>query len=104
MHALFVRLTAHPDKAAELALALEEQGLAVQDEVGTIIWGVHTVPDAQDEFWLYELYESDSSYQAHRNSESMATLRSVFDRCLAKPPEVVVGRPISMGKGILGSG
>jgi quinol monooxygenase YgiN len=76
MFAFLTRLKAKPDKRdALIALNLTMQEATAAEE-GVPVYVFHTAVDNPDEFYYYDLYETEEAYTAHCSTEAFRTMLS----------------------------
>lgn len=92
MFAFLTRLRAKPgQRAALIALNLTMQEATALEE-GVPVYVFHTAMDDPDEFYYYDLYESEAAYNAHCSSEAFGTMLSSISE-LADITEVTKLQP-----------
>ena len=94
----FVRMTAKEGKAAEvLELLLSNPRRIEAGEPGNIAFGVHRGRDDPNEFWLYEVWESEAAVEAHESGAAFTEYKETL-RPLVEPDTVLFGNtvPIKM--------
>ena len=70
MHAVIVKFEARPGRAAELReLLLKQAANSLAREPGCRVFDAAASPERPDEFWLYELYDDEDAFRAHRQTE-----------------------------------
>lgn len=76
MFAFLTRLKAKPGKRdALIALNLTMQN-ATATEDGVPVYVFHTAADNPDEFYYYDLYESEAAYHAHCSTDAFRNMLS----------------------------
>jgi quinol monooxygenase YgiN len=76
MFAFLTRLRAKPGKRdALIALNLTMQEATAAEE-GVPVYVFHTAVDYPDEFYYYDLYESQEAYNAHCSTQAFRTMLS----------------------------
>ncbi len=102
MFAFLTRLRAKPGKRdALIALNLTMQEATAVEE-GVPVYVFHTAEDNPDEFYYYDLYESEDAYSAHCATEtframlsSLGELAEVIEMTKLKPFGPIKSRPIA---------
>jgi quinol monooxygenase YgiN len=92
--AQFARFRGVESNVPELRAALEDAARAAADEPGTLIYAIHQDSTEPNTLWLYELYDSVESQQAHSGSDATAQLRSAVADLLQEPLSVSRGTPV----------
>jgi quinol monooxygenase YgiN len=93
--AQFARFRGVEGKASELRAALEDAAKAASEEPGTLIYAIHQDAAEPNTLWLYELYDSVESQQAHSSSGATSQLRSAVGDLLQEPLSVSRGTPVT---------
>lgn len=76
MFAFLTRLRAKPGKrAALIALNLTMQDATAAEE-GVPVYIFHTAEQDPDDFYYYDLYETEEAYNAHCSTEAFRTMLS----------------------------
>ncbi|MBJ18445.1 MAG: hypothetical protein GY910_11575 [bacterium] len=69
MHAFITHMRAKPGKRDEVIALTTVMLEKTQSEQGVPVYLFHTESDSPDDFWFYDLYESDDARTAHEASE-----------------------------------
>jgi (4S)-4-hydroxy-5-phosphonooxypentane-2,3-dione isomerase len=81
--ALVVELNVKPDKRRQFLQAIETNATAsVRDEPGCLRFDVVQDRDDSDHFVLYELYNDDAAFEAHRSAPHFSAWRAAAATCL----------------------
>lgn len=99
--AVFAKLTAKPDKRAELQAGLEKLVGAARGEDGTLFYALHQQADNPDVFWVYEFYADQAALDLHSASPTMAEALGVLGDVLGEAPLLVTTNPLQ-GKNLPG--
>ena len=76
MFAFLTRLKAKPGKReALMALNLTMQNATAEEE-GVPVYVFHTAADNPDEFYYYDLYETEAAYHAHCSTDAFRNMLS----------------------------
>jgi quinol monooxygenase YgiN len=97
--ACIAKLSSAPGKRAELAAALQVALDHVEQEPGTRYYLLHEDAKDADVLWMYELYEGQADFDAHRHASWMAELGPSLAPLLGGRPELTFLTPIG-GKGL----
>ncbi len=65
---LAVNWTAKPGNEARVREILEQLGEASRQEPGVLTYTTHVDPDNPCEFFIYEMYQDASGFEAHQQS------------------------------------
>ena len=65
MFAFITHMRARPGKREELMRVNATMQRVTAEEPGVPIYAFHTAEDSPDDFWFYDLYESQAAYEAH---------------------------------------
>ena len=84
--ALWVRLEAKPDKAADVERFLEGGLALVQEEPATTAWFALRLGPTT--FGIFDAFPDDSGRQAHLNGRVAAALMANASALLAQPPSI----------------
>jgi quinol monooxygenase YgiN len=83
MHAFITHMRAKPGKREEVVSLTTVMLEKTQSEQGVPVYIFHFEADHPDEFWFYDVYESDAARTAHEASEefkrTMPALMQVAD-------------------------
>jgi quinol monooxygenase YgiN len=92
MFAFITRLRAKPGKReALIALNRTMQEVTAAEE-GVPVYVFHTAVDNPDEFYYYDLYETEAAYLAHCSTEAFRTMLSALGE-LAEVTEMTKLQP-----------
>ena len=62
-----------PENITEVRESLEQIALASRQEPGNLVYEPHVAPDEPGTFRVFEIYEDEAAFQAHRASEHFIT-------------------------------
>lgn len=96
--AVVAKLIAAEGKRDDLVNALKPLLDAVQEEPGTLAYGLHTANDDANVVLFYELYEDDAALGAHSGSAAMKAVGPTLAGLLGGAPEILRYTPVG-GKG-----
>jgi quinol monooxygenase YgiN len=65
MFAFITHMRARPGKREELMRLNRTMQEVTAQEAGVPIYAFHTAADSPDDFWFYDLYETQEAYEAH---------------------------------------
>lgn len=101
MFAYLTHLRAKPGKRDALMEANKTMQSATLQEEGVPVYIFHTCEESPDEFYYYDLYESEQAYQAHCQSEpfqqmisSIGELADVLEMRKLAPFGVIKSQPV----------
>ncbi len=92
--AVVAKLTAQPDRRADVRAALEKLAVSTTDEAGTLLYVFNQETQNPDVFWFYELYASNEALAAHSGSAAMAEAFGALGDALAEAPLIVTAEPL----------
>jgi len=72
MHAFITHMRAKEGKREEVIALTTVMLEKTQGEDGVPVYIFSTAADSPDDFWFYDLYESDEASKAHESSEEFA--------------------------------
>ncbi len=93
--AVIAKLTTNEGKRDEVVAVMTAMVEAVNAEVGTEIYALHTQADDDVTIWFYELYTDKDSLKAHGTSEAMAASGPKLKGLLAGRPEIIMLNPVA---------
>jgi quinol monooxygenase YgiN len=90
----FVRMVAKEGQAhAVEELLLSNPRRIEAGEPGNLAFAVHRSTENQNEFWLYETWESEQAVDAHESGDAFLHYKEAI-RPLVEPDSVVSGRAV----------
>jgi quinol monooxygenase YgiN len=102
MFAFITHMRAKPGKREELMRLNGTMQAVTAGESGVPIYAFHTAEDSPDDFWFYDLYESQEAYDAHcstpefaRMSESLGAVADFVGMTKLIPFGPVKSQPIA---------
>jgi quinol monooxygenase YgiN len=105
MFAFITHMRAKPGKREALMRLNGTMQAVTATESGVPIYAFHTAEDAPDDFWFYDLYESEEAYDAHcaspefqQMSGSIAELADFVGMTKLIPFGPVKSQPLSTGQ------
>lgn len=89
MHAFITHMRAKPGKRAEVIRLTTVMLEKTQTEEGIPVYVFSTAAESPDDFWFYDIYESDDARKAHESSQEFAR---------TMPPLMEVAEVVSVTK------
>ena len=90
MHVVQVLVTVKKDKIAEFITATKPNFLGAINEAGNIRFDVLQSGDAENEFILYEVYESEAAAKRHKKTPHYLKWKETVESMMAVPRQ---GKP-----------
>lgn len=72
-HVIVARWRPRPGAEAEIAAILDELVPKIRAEPGNVSFTAHRAKDDPNDILLYEVYESEAAFDAHRQTEHFRT-------------------------------
>lgn len=91
--ALIARITARPEAAGEVEVALRSLVDAVAAEPGMVEYVLNRAGDSGS-FWFYELYADQAALDAHGENPALRKAFAGIGGLLAEPPEIHLLTPL----------
>lgn len=97
---LLATLWAAPGRIDDLIEAFTTMMQTVEQETGTLAYGLHRVSGDREGVVVYELYRDAAAQQRHGSSYALALLKARLPELLGAAPEMLSLMPIANAKGL----